>query len=184
MNRSICTVIWEWTRGFVQYRDVFDNHMPLFHLAFAPIIGLIGERATILYWMRFVLPMYFVSAWCTYRIGAQLFSRRVGVWAVIAVGFFSHYYSDATDFRTDNLWTPLWLLCITVLLAGAMTVRRASVADLLLGLCFGVSMKSTLLLLSLLVAAGAGWLEIPAVMRPASKVVSSSNAPELSLAVR
>jgi len=30
----------------------------------------------------------------------------------------------------------------------------------------------------------AGWLEIPAVMRPASKVVSSSNAPELSLAVR
>src|SRR5438874_3548923 len=23
-------VIWAWARGFVQYRDVFDNHMPLF----------------------------------------------------------------------------------------------------------------------------------------------------------
>ncbi|HWX18259.1 MAG TPA: hypothetical protein VNY07_16905, partial [Chthoniobacterales bacterium] len=22
-------VIWAWARGFVQYRDVFDNHMPL-----------------------------------------------------------------------------------------------------------------------------------------------------------
>src|SRR6266852_3589978 len=36
-------VIWEWTRGLVQYRDVFDNHMPLFNLIFAPIAGLIGE---------------------------------------------------------------------------------------------------------------------------------------------
>ena len=70
-------VIWAWTRGLVQYRDVFDNHMPLFHLLFAPIFGLIGERATILYWMRFtVLPIYFITAWCTYRIGAVLFSQR------------------------------------------------------------------------------------------------------------
>jgi len=30
----------------VQYRDLFDNHMPLFHLLFAPIFGLIGDRAT------------------------------------------------------------------------------------------------------------------------------------------
>src|ERR1051326_4451122 len=73
-------VIWAWARGFVQYRDVFDNHMPLFQIIFAPIFGLIGDRATILYWMRFILlPMYFVGAWCTYRIGELLFSRRAGV---------------------------------------------------------------------------------------------------------
>src|SRR5690349_20090566 len=48
-------VISAWTRGFVQYRDLFDNHMPLFQIALAPIVGLIGERATILYEMRFVL---------------------------------------------------------------------------------------------------------------------------------
>jgi hypothetical protein len=148
-------VIWEWTRGFVQYRDVFDNHMPLFHVAFAPIVGLIGERPTIIYWMRFILmPMYFVSAWCTYQIGTHLFSRRVGVWAVIAIGFVGRYYFDATDFRTDNLWTPLWLLCVTVLVTGTLMPGRASVAGLLLGLCFAVSMKSTLLLFSLLAAAG------------------------------
>ena len=67
-------VIWGWARGFIQYRDLFDNHMPLFHIMFAPIFGLIGDRATILYEMRFVLlPMYFVAAWCTYKIGATLF---------------------------------------------------------------------------------------------------------------
>lgn len=147
-------VIWAWARGFVQYRDVFDNHMPLFQIMFAPIFGLIGDRATILYWMRFILlPMYFVAAWCTYRIGELLFSRRAGVWAVILAGLYTKYHFISLEFRTDNLWAPLWLLCVMVLLSGALTVPRALVAGLLLGFCFGISMKSILLLVSLPVGA-------------------------------
>jgi hypothetical protein len=147
-------VIWGWARGLVQYRDLFDNHMPLFHIAFAPIFGLIGDRATILYVMRFVLlPMYFVAAWCTYEIGTSLFSRRVGIWAVILAGLYTRYHWISLEFRTDNLWAPLWLLCITVLVARPLTVRRALAAGLLLGLCFGVSMKSILFLLSIALAA-------------------------------
>src|SRR6266403_908379 len=143
-------VIWAWARGFIQYRDVFDNHMPLFQIMFAPIFGLIGDRATILYWMRFILlPMYFAAAWCTYRIGELLFSRRAGVWAVILVGLYTKYHFISLEFRTDNLWAPLWLLCVTVLISGALTVPRALVAGLLLGFCFGISMKSILLLVSL-----------------------------------
>jgi len=30
-------VAWGWAHGFIQYRDVFDNHMPLFHLLTAPL---------------------------------------------------------------------------------------------------------------------------------------------------
>src|ERR1700730_10041560 len=147
-------VIWAWARGFVQYRDVFDNHMPLFQIIFAPIFGLGGDRPTILYWMRFILlPMYFVAAWCTYRIGTRLFSRRAGVWAVIAAGFYGPYHSFFFQFRTDNLWTAIWLLCVTVLVGGSITIRRWLVAGILLGLCFAVSMKSTLLLLAVLVNA-------------------------------
>ena len=147
-------VIWGWARGLVQYRDLFDNHMPLFHIMFAPIFGLIGDRATILYVMRFILlPMYFVAAWSTYRIGTSLFSKRVGIWAVILVGLYTRYHFGSVEFRTDNLWAPLWLLCITVLISGPLTVRRALVAGLLLGLCFGISMKSVLFLFSITVAA-------------------------------
>jgi Dolichyl-phosphate-mannose-protein mannosyltransferase len=147
-------VIWAWARGLIQYRDVFDNHMPLFQIMFAPIFGVIGDRATILYWMRFILlPMYFVGAWCTYRIGTLLFSRRAGIWAVLLAGTYTGYHFISFEFRTDNLWAPLWLMCLTVLIGGAITVRRALVAGLLLGFCFGVSMKSTLLLVSILVAA-------------------------------
>jgi Dolichyl-phosphate-mannose-protein mannosyltransferase len=142
-------VLWSWTRGSVQYRDIFDNHMPLFHLAFAPICGLIGPRASIIYWMRLlVLPLSFVSVWCTYRIGARLSSRRAGVWTAIALGFFSVYNGFVLQFRPDNLVTPLWLLCLLTLLEDEITVRRALVAGLLLGFCFAVSIKSTVFLLS------------------------------------
>jgi cell shape-determining protein MreD len=147
-------VIWAWARGFVQYRDVFDNHMPLFQIMFAPIYGLIGDRATILYCMRFILlPMYFVGAWCTYRIGELLFSRRAGIWAVVLAGLSTKYHFTSLEFRTDNLWAPLWLLCIVTLISGALTVPRGLVAGVLLGLCFGVSMKSVLFLLTLLLSA-------------------------------
>jgi hypothetical protein len=147
-------VIWSWTQGLIQYRDVFDNHMPLFHLALTPIAGLIGERPTILYWMRFVLlPFYFLSMGATYRIATQLFSRRVGMWSVIALSFYPDYQSNSSEFRPDNVWAPLWLTCLIVLLGGALNFRRALVAGLLLGFCFGVSMKSTVLLISLLLSA-------------------------------
>jgi hypothetical protein len=121
---------------------------------FAPIFGLIGDRATILYEMRFILlPMYFIAAWCTYQIGTSLFSRWASIWAVILVGLYTRYHFISLEFRTDNLWAPLWLLCITILVTGSLTARRALVAGLLLGLCFGVSMKSVLFLLSIAVAA-------------------------------
>jgi hypothetical protein len=166
-------VIWGWARGFVQYRDLADNHMPLFHILCAPIYNLIGDRGTILYWMRIILqPLYVVAFWCTYRIGSLLFSRRVGVWAAILVGLFYDYFSCSVEFRTDNLWAPLWLLCMAVLLNGALTMRRALIAGFLMGLCFGVSLKTSLLLMSILIGGvltlifvgrkrlGIGWGEI------------------------
>ncbi len=145
-------VIWGWARGFVQYRDLADNHMPLFQLLFAPIYKLIGDRGTILYWMRTILQsLYIVAFWCTYRIGSLLFSRRVGVWAAILVGLSFDYAFYSVEFRTDNLWAPLWLLCLSVLLGGGLTTRRALIAGLLMGLCFGVSMKTLLLVMSTLI---------------------------------
>src|SRR6266446_2904503 len=144
-------VIWGWARGFVQYRDLADNHMPLFHILWTPIYRLIGDRGTILYWMRIVSqPLYIVAFWCTYRIGSLLFSRRVGVWAAILVGLSIDYVFCSVEFRTDNLWAPLWLLCMSVLLNGALTMRRALIAGFLIGLCFGVSMKTVLLVMSIL----------------------------------
>src|SRR6516164_6192425 len=145
-------VVWGWARGFVQYRDLADNHMPLFHILFAPVYKLIGDCGTVLYWMRIAMqPLYMLAFWCTYRIGSLLFSRRVGVWAAILVGLSFDYAFYSVEFRTDNLWASLWLLCLVVLLNGTLTVRRALISGFLMGLCFGVSMKTSLLLMSTLI---------------------------------
>jgi hypothetical protein len=147
-------VIWGWTRGLVQYRDIFDNHMPLFHIALAPIFGIVGEHATAIYWMRFILlPTFFISAWCTYQISGRLFSRRVGVWSAILLGFYAKYQFHALQFRTDNLWVAFWLLSLLILVTDRLSVRRVFLGGFLLGFCFGVSMKSVLFLVSLVVSA-------------------------------
>jgi hypothetical protein len=166
-------VVWGWARGFVQYRDLADNHMPLFHILCAPIYNLIGDCATILYWMRIALqPLYMIAFWCTYRIGSLLFSRRVGIWAAILVGLSFDYAFCSVEFRTDNLWAPLWLLCVAVLLNGGLTMRRALISGFLMGLCFGVSLKTSLLVMSILIGGvltlifvgrerlGIGWRQI------------------------
>src|SRR4026207_475646 len=93
-------VVWGWARGFVQYRDLADNHMPLFQILCAPIYKLIGDRGTDLYWMRTILQsLYIIAFWCTYRIGALLFSRRVGVWAAILAGLSYDYAFCSVEFR-------------------------------------------------------------------------------------
>src|SRR5258707_1292890 len=37
-------VAWGWTAGLLQYRDLFDNHAPLFHMLTAPLLALADER--------------------------------------------------------------------------------------------------------------------------------------------
>jgi len=146
-------VIWAWTHGLVQYRDVFDNHMPLFQIMCAPILGLLGEHADALYAMRVLMvPLYFLSAWCIFRIGRIAFSARVGTWSVVASGAIWSYALCTTEFRPDNLWALFWLMAVLVLLRGALSWRGMTVGGLLLGLAFAVSMKSTLMLLTILLA--------------------------------
>src|SRR5438045_6834015 len=72
-------VAWAWTAGLLQYRDVFDNHAPLFHILTAPILKLVGERANVLLYMRApMLLLFAVIIAVTYVLGRRLYSRRIG----------------------------------------------------------------------------------------------------------
>src|SRR5437762_12870858 len=65
-------VAWGWTAGLLQYRDLFDNHAPLFHMATAPILRLVGERPDVLLYMRApMLLLFAVVIWVTYILGAR-----------------------------------------------------------------------------------------------------------------
>jgi len=143
-------VVWGWTRGLLQYRDVFDNHTPLFHLLFAPLLAALGERADVLIPMRLaMIPLCVLALLATYKIGRELFNRRVGLWAAVFTGLFPAFLIYSIEFRTDVLWTTLWLLALAVFFQSRLTISRAFLGGVLLGAALSVSMKTILLLASL-----------------------------------
>src|SRR6266446_3899916 len=80
-------VVWGWAHGLLQYRDVFDNHAPLFHLLCTPLFVAFGERPEVLFLMRLAMfPSCGLALWSIYRIGCVLFSPRVGLWATVLAG--------------------------------------------------------------------------------------------------
>ena len=146
-------VVWAWTRGLLPYRDVFDNHTPLFQLLSAPLFALIGERPEILPLMRLAtIPWYALALWCTYRIGRTLFDARTGAWAAVLTALIPSFFILSAQFRTDVGWAPLWLAVIMVTVEGTPTRARAFCVGLLAGAACAVSLKSSLLLAMLAVS--------------------------------
>ena len=69
-------VVWGWVHGLMPYRDVFDNHMPLFQLLCAPFLWaamkLFGERPDIVVIMRiFMIPFFAASFGPFWREGRK-----------------------------------------------------------------------------------------------------------------
>lgn len=146
-------VVWAWATGQLPYRDVFDNHSPLFHFLCSPFFAWLGERPDIMAPMRFLLaPLFALSLWCVYKLGSRAFSKRAGLWAAILTGAFPPFFLKMGEFRTDVLWTTLWLVTLVVLTHGTLTRQRLFWAGLTLGATFCVSMKSLLFLITLLFA--------------------------------
>ena len=140
-------VVWGWTQGLLPYRDVFDNHTPLFQLLSAPLFAAIGERAEILPLMRLAtIPWYALALWCTYRIGRALFDARTGAWAAVLTALMPAFFILFAQFRTDVAWAALWLAMVMVAIEGRPTPRRAFCVGLLAGAACAVSLKSLLLL--------------------------------------
>lgn len=148
-------VAWGWTAGLLQYRDVFDNHTPLFHIVTAPLLLLLGERADILLWMRGpMVLLWLIVVACTYAIARRLYDVRIAIWSVVLLNVLPPFFLKSIEFRTDNLWNAFWMLAIVVLFLRRRSASTFFVAGLLLGCAFSVSLK-TMLLLFTLVAAGA-----------------------------
>src|SRR5947209_10427369 len=77
-------VAWGWTAGLLQYRDVFDNHAPLFQILTAPILRIVGERPDVLLFMRvpMLLPFAAIVAG-TYILGRRLYSHHIAIWSAV-----------------------------------------------------------------------------------------------------
>jgi LmbE family N-acetylglucosaminyl deacetylase len=146
-------VAWAWAHGLVQYRDVFDNHTPLFHLLSAPLAALIGDRADILALLRCgIIGLNLITLFLLWRICSSLFSAQVARWTVIALAFFPPFFLYGAEFRSDALWTTLWVAWIAVVISRIDPGKKCFWGGLLMAACFSVSLKSILLLLTAVVA--------------------------------
>jgi dolichyl-phosphate-mannose-protein mannosyltransferase len=152
-------VVWAWANGFIPYKDVFDNHAPLFQAINAPLFALLGERADIVAAMRWaMLPFAVVILLMTYRIGSRLFSPRIGFWGALLAASFPELYVKLGEYRPDLFWAALWLAGLAILTSGKPDPRRLFAAGFTFGIAFAVSMKTTFLLLTVLVAGFAVWI--------------------------
>lgn len=139
-------VAWQWAQGWLPYRDFFDNHTPLFHMLYAPLLAMLGERSDIVFLMRLgMLPLYAGSLWLVWFMGSRLWSPRVGLAAAALIGLQPTYFQLSLQFRTDNLWALLWLAMMAVLVSGKLRFGRGLVAGVLAGAALATSMKSLLL---------------------------------------
>ncbi|MCE5233962.1 MAG: glycosyltransferase family 39 protein [Mizugakiibacter sp.] len=108
-------VAWAWTQGLLPYRDVFDNHGPLFGLLHAPLLMLVGARPDALMWMRLpMLAWYLLALAATWRLARTLYGDGVARAAMPLVALYPSFFLVAGQFRTDNLWMALWLAALAV----------------------------------------------------------------------
>jgi hypothetical protein len=144
-------IAWAWAQGLLPYRDVFDNHTPLFGLVMSPWLALAGERARIVVDMRFAMvPLVLAGLTATWLIARRLFSPRVAHWAVALAAVNPEFLRASVEYRTDQLWTAGWLGALAVLVGGRLSRGRALTAGLLLGVAAATSLKTSLLLVTLL----------------------------------
>jgi hypothetical protein len=147
-------VAWGWTAGLLQYRDVFDNHAPLLHIAAAPLLHILGERPDILLYMRApMLVLWMIVSVATFLIARRLYDARVAMWSVLLLNVLPPFFLKSIEFRTDNLWNAFWMTAIAALVLSRRSTISFFIAGLLLGGAFAVSLKTTLLLITLAAAA-------------------------------
>jgi len=170
-------VVWAWTQGLLPYRDVFDNHMPLFHMLSVPALLAVGERATAVLWMRLLmLPLWGACLGLTALIGRALFSSRVGVWSAVLTGLFPAFFLCSLEYRPDVLWTVLWLGAVVIAVGGPVSPARGLALGLVLGTAAAVSLKTTLMLVSVAIATATTIALAPRGRRPWRRVLRSGLA--------
>ncbi len=156
-------VAWAWTRGLLPYRDVFDNHGPLFGLIHSLVLRLTGERADVMTWLRLSMqPWYALALASVWWIGRRLYGGRVAFAAVLITGLFPRFFLISGQFRTDDMWAAAWLASLAMVVGAPWRPWRWLLSGLLAGVALSVSQKTLLLLLTSLLA----WLVVILVRPP------------------
>ncbi len=143
-------VVWSWTRGLTQYKDIFDNHTPLYHLLTAGLVSLLGLKAS----PSFVtearllsLPVFAATLAIAYRLLKNAFSLEAeeALAAACLLGLVSPFLALAA--RPEPLWLFFFFLSLLVLSRKELGLKEGLYAGLINGAGAVVSLKTLVLLL-------------------------------------
>src|SRR3954447_1305638 len=168
-------VVWAWSRGLVQYRDVFDNHFPLLHLLFAPLMRVLPESSSIFTAMRCAIaPIALGCSWLLFKIGEPLIGRRAAIVAAILFSVAPPWLPVSTEFRNDTLWIFFWL--------AALAFRdRPFARGVAAALCLLASVKALPLLLAHALAVAS--TRQPLAIKPLARFACGAAPPMLAFAL-
>lgn len=122
-------------------------------MSMSPILSLLGERADILLYMRgAMLPLFAISIACTYIIARRLYDARIAMWSAVLLSLLPAFFLKSLEFRTDNLWDTWWLLAVVTITGGSLRPARFFVTGLILGCALVTSLKTSLLVITLIAA--------------------------------
>jgi hypothetical protein len=151
-------VAWSVSQGRLPYRDVFDNHGPLFSALYSPLMHLLGARADILWWLRLaVIPWYLLAIAATWYLARRLYSRGVADATALLVALMEIFFIKMGEFRTDDLWVALWLSALAVAVGAGRGLWRWVLVGALTGAALAVSQKTLPLACIALLAAAGVW---------------------------
>jgi len=156
-------IVWGWSRGLVQYRDVFDNHFPLLHLLFAPLMRLMPESSSTFLWMRLAIaPVAVACAWLVYVIGKPRIGARNAAFAAILFSVMPPWLAKSVEFRNDTLWIFFWLAFVAASGGGQapapVRTGGAPILHWIAGICASLSLLSSAKAAPLLIAHALAYL--------------------------
>lgn len=152
-------VAWSLAQGLVPYRDVFDNHGPLFALLYAPLMRGLGQRVDILWWLRLaVIPWYLLAVFATWRMARSLYRPAVADATALLAALTPEFFLKTGQFRTDDAWAALWLGALALASTSRRSAGRWLLAGLSAGAALSISLKTVPLLATSLIAGGCVWL--------------------------
>lgn len=156
-------VAWAWTLDLLLYRDVFDNHGPLFGWLHSPLLKLLDGRADVLTWLRLAMQFWYVVALgATGWMARRLYGGRVALVVVLVAGLFPRFFIVTGQFRTDDMWMALWLAGLAFVVAVPPRAWRFFMVGLLVGAALSVSQKTLVLIATTLVTVVVLRLLLPA----------------------
>ncbi len=150
-------VIYRWAAGDLPYRDVFDNHTPLFHFLSLPSAWIVGENPNVVVLARLALvPLSFGAVALIYLLFRRLTDRPVALWSVAITLALADWSLKSIELRPDILWMFLWFAALLALVRPDAK-PRFFLAGLLLGASAAASVKTAFLLPALAIGWAGAW---------------------------